>query len=119
MFSRPVPNPKKPKHVYDFVYDHFLLRIFSQGDVYIFFSPLFVEISDLQAHKGVALVDILQQLHPFIFRISMPAQVRISLISRLATTEHRLAYGTSDALQLGAVCGAFADAKEGIVKAAQ
>jgi len=49
----------------------------------------------------------------------MPAQVRISLISRLATTEHRLAYGTSDALQLGAVCGAFADAKEGIVKAAQ
>lgn len=48
----------------------------------------------------------------------MPARIRIELVSRLAATEHRLAYGTSDALQLGAVCGAFADAKEGIVAAA-
>lgn len=49
----------------------------------------------------------------------MPARVRIELVTRLADTEHRLAYGTSDTLQLGAVCGAFADAKEGIVAAAQ
>ena len=81
--------------------------------------PCLAEISDLQVHKGVALVDILQQLHPFLFRISMPPKVRIELVSRLAATEHRLAYGTSDALQLGAVCGAFADAKEGIVAAAK
>ena len=76
------------------------------------------EVRGLQLTKGIALVDILQQLHPFVFRISMPAPVRIELVSRLAATEHRLAYGTSDALQLGAVCGAFADAKEGIVAAA-
>ena len=49
----------------------------------------------------------------------MPPKVRIELVSRLAATEHRLAYGTSDVLQLGAVCGAFADAKEGIVAGAQ
>ena len=76
-------------------------------------------MNDLQVSKGIALVDILQQLHPFIFRISMPPKVRIELVTRLAETEHRLAYGTSDKLQLGAVCGAFADAKEGIVAGAQ
>lgn len=78
----------------------------------------FHRIRDLQISKGIALVDILQQLHPFLFRISMPPKVRINLVSRLAATEHRLASGTSDILQLGAVCGAFADAKDGIVKAA-
>ena len=64
-------------------------------------------------------MDILQELHDFVFRVSMPGKVRMQLVSRLAATEHRLAYGTSDVLQLGAVCGAFADAKEGIVGAAQ
>jgi replication factor C subunit 3/5 len=76
-------------------------------------------MNELQTLKGVALVDILQQLHPFLFRIAMPPLVRIELVARLAATEHRLAYGTSDRLQLGAVCGAFAAAKEGIVAAAR
>jgi replication factor C subunit 3/5 len=91
------------------------------ADLFRSFSPHFscAEISDLQTHKGVALVDILQQLHPFVFRISMPPRVRVDLLVRLADTEHRLAYGTSEKLQLGAVCGAFAAAKEGIVAGAQ
>lgn len=76
------------------------------------------EISDLQRHKGIALVDILQQLHPFVFRISMPPAVRIKLVTKMAETEHRLAYGTSDKLQLGGICGAFAEARDGIVKSA-
>ena len=38
----------------------------------------------------------------------MPSGVRIELVSKLAAIEHRLAYGTSDRLQLGAMCGAFA-----------
>lgn len=54
----------------------------------------------------------------YVFRISMPPKVRIALLSKMAAIEHRLAFGTSDRLQLGAVCGAFAEAKEGIVAAA-
>ena len=49
----------------------------------------------------------------------MPPRVRIELVSKLGAIEHRLAYGTSERLQLGALCGAFAEAKEGIVAAAQ
>lgn len=44
----------------------------------------------------------------FVFRIGMPPPVRIQLVSKMADIEHRLAYGTSDRLQLGALCGAFA-----------
>ncbi|EFN56281.1 hypothetical protein CHLNCDRAFT_145161 [Chlorella variabilis] len=79
----------------------------------------FQHMLDLQLQKGVALVDILQQLHPFVFRIGMPPPVRIQLVSKMADIEHRLAYGTSDRLQLGALCGAFAEAKDGIVAAAK
>lgn len=38
----------------------------------------------------------------------MPPPVRIELVSKMADIEHRLAYGTNDRLQLGALCGAFA-----------
>ncbi|KAL6777692.1 RFC5 [Auxenochlorella protothecoides x Auxenochlorella symbiontica] len=76
------------------------------------------KLTDLQRSKGVALVDILQALHPFIFRIGMPPEVRIELVRSLAAVEHRLAFGTSEKLQLGAVVGAFAAAKAGIVACA-
>lgn len=46
----------------------------------------------------------------FVFRIGMPAAVRIQLVRAMADIEHRLAYGTSDRLQLGALCGSFAGA---------
>ena len=49
----------------------------------------------------------------------MPPAVRIELVSKCAAIEHRLAHGTSERLQLGALCGAFAEAKEGIVAAAK
>ena len=76
------------------------------------------EIAALQVERGVALVDVLQALHPFVFRVAMPAPVRAELVVQLAAAEHRLSAGTSERLQLGAVCGAFAAAKSGIVAAA-
>ncbi|GAB4817521.1 hypothetical protein N2152v2_004567 [Parachlorella kessleri] len=82
-------------------------------------SVAFQRILELQLHRGVALVDILQQLHPYVFRIDMPPRVRIALVGSMAAIEHRLAFGTSERLQLGAMCGAFAEAKEGVVAAAK
>lgn len=82
-------------------------------------AEAFARIAELQLHNGVALVDVLQQLHPFVFRIGMPPRVRVELVSKLGAIEHRLAHGTSERLQLGALCGAFAEAKEGIVGAAK
>lgn len=49
----------------------------------------------------------------------MPEAVRIACVEALADVEHRLAFGTSERLQLGALVGAFAVAREGIVAAAK
>jgi replication factor C subunit 3/5 len=78
----------------------------------------FRKISALQKEKGIALVDILYEIHPFIFKVSMPPKARIDLVSKLADAEYRLAFGTSDKLQLGSICGAFCEARQSIVSAA-
>lgn len=76
-------------------------------------------VAELQVHKGYALADILQDLQTWMMRIHMPTHVRIELIDAMADIEYRLAAGTSERLQLGALVGACAVAKEGIVAAAQ
>ena len=54
----------------------------------------------------------------WVFKVNMPAEVRIGLVDALADIEHRLAFGTSERLQLGALVGAFSVAREAIVAAA-
>ena len=55
----------------------------------------------------------------WVFRIeSLPTATRIDLIEALADTEHRLAYGTSERLQLGALVGAFGAARASVAAAA-
>ena len=54
----------------------------------------------------------------WVFRVGMPAAVRIHLVEAMADVEHRLAVGTSEKLQLGALVGAFVNARAGIAAAA-
>ena len=55
----------------------------------------------------------------WVFLIEMPNNIRIDLIERMADVEYRLAYGTSEKLQLGALVGAFSQAAEGLIAVAQ
>jgi len=55
----------------------------------------------------------------WVFRIEMPSKIRIELIDRMADVEYRLAYGTSEKLQLGALVGAFSQAAEALIAAAK
>lgn len=82
------------------------------------FADAFAKLRDMQLTKGLALVDIIQQLHEWIFRIDMPQEARINIIDKLSTVEYNLAFGTSEKLQLGAVVSAFDEAKRTIVAAA-
>jgi len=83
------------------------------------FGEAMKRLQRLQVEKGVALADIVRELQPWVFRIeSLPAATRVDLIEALADTEHRLAYGTSERLQLGALVGAFQTAKGAVAAAA-
>ncbi len=55
----------------------------------------------------------------FVMRMSLPPAVKVGLVEVLADVEHRLAYSTSERLQLGAVVAAFVRAREDIAKAAK
>ena len=55
----------------------------------------------------------------YVFRLHMPPPARVELISQMADIEHRLAYVTAERLQLLALVGAFAHAKDAIVRAAK
>jgi len=84
------------------------------------FRTAYNKLLQLQINKGVALVDVVRELHPWMFHIeALPPKVRITLVEKLADVEYRLAYGTSEKLQLGSLVGAFMLAKEEIVAAAQ
>ena len=53
------------------------------------------------------------------FRMAIPNLTRVDLVEGLADIEHRLAYGTSEKLQLGALVATFCKARPAIVAAAQ
>ncbi|PNH12754.1 Replication factor C subunit 3 [Tetrabaena socialis] len=82
------------------------------------FRRWLAEVSRLQVDKGIALVDIVRELHPWLMQMDMPAAVKVGLVERLADVEHRLAFSTSEKLQLGALAAAFIKAREEIVKLA-
>ena len=77
-------------------------------------------VASMQQLQGFALVDIVRGLGPLCFRLGgMPQKARAALVSALADVEYSLAFGVSERLQLGAVVGAFAEAREAIVEAAK
>ena len=66
---------------------------------------------ELKANKGLALQDLLNELHTYIHRIDFPIQARIHLIKKLSEIEYRLAFGTNERLQTGSLISAFQQAK--------
>ncbi|KAF8569643.1 hypothetical protein P879_06663 [Paragonimus westermani] len=64
--------------------------------------------------KGIALQDILTELHPLIMKINLPDPVRCDLLIALSDIEHRMSIGSSERLQLSAVVAAFAKAKSSL-----
>ena len=62
---------------------------------------------------------LLSSSRRWVFQIEMPSNVRVELIDRMADVEYRLAFGTSEKLQLGALVGAFAQAAAQLVAAAK
>ncbi|KAL1140224.1 hypothetical protein AAG570_000156 [Ranatra chinensis] len=71
------------------------------------FSTAYAMIRELQIAKGLALMDILQEVHLMIHRIEIPSEVLIELLIKMSDIEHRLTAGTSEKLQLSALVGTF------------
>lgn len=75
------------------------------------FTAAYSKIRDLQTFKGLALQDILTEIHLYVHQIDLPPNVRIVLLEKMADVEVRLSSGCSDRIQLGSLLSAFDTAR--------
>ena len=83
------------------------------------FKEAAAKVAAIKQERGLALADIVRLLVDYVFRLHMPQLARANLVSDMADVEYRLAYVTHERLQLMALVGAFANAREAIVAAAK
>lgn len=76
------------------------------------FQAAYQNIREMQTLKGLALQDILTQVHLYVNRIDFPTKVKLHLIVKMADIEDRLAHGTSEKLQLSSMIAAFQVARD-------
>lgn len=82
------------------------------------FTAAYKQILQLKTLKGLALHDILTEIHLLVHRVDFPPAVRISLLIKLADVEHRLASGTSEKIQLSSMVAAFQAVRDIVVSEA-
>ncbi|XP_060079702.1 replication factor C subunit 5-like isoform X1 [Ylistrum balloti] len=83
------------------------------------FTIAYNNIMDLKSAKGLALQDILREVHLYVHRIDLPVHVKINLLEKMADIEYRLASGTSEKIQLSSLIAAFQVARDLIVQEAE
>ncbi|KTG37800.1 hypothetical protein cypCar_00038081 [Cyprinus carpio] len=78
-------------------------------------STLVFEILQLKTLKGLALHDILTEVHLLIHRVDFPPSIRMGLLIKLADIEYRLASGTNEKIQLSSMVAAFQAVRDIVV----
>lgn len=73
-------------------------------------------ISQLQKLKGIALQDIITEIHPYVMKFSFSPKLRMEILQKLAEIEYRLSVGSSEKLNIGALVGCFQIARDEIFK---
>uniref|UniRef100_A0A8D3DWA6 Activator 1 subunit 5 n=1 Tax=Scophthalmus maximus TaxID=52904 RepID=A0A8D3DWA6_SCOMX len=82
------------------------------------FTAAYNQILQLKTLKGLALHDILTEVHLLIHRVDFPPDIRIGLLIKLADIEHRLASGTDEKIQLSSMVAAFQAVRDLVVSEA-
>lgn len=76
------------------------------------YAAAYNNVQELRRLKGIALIDVVKEIHPYIDRIDFPTETKIQLLDMLAEIEHRLSQGATEKMQLGALVGVFQEARE-------
>ncbi|XP_048044798.1 replication factor C subunit 5 isoform X2 [Megalobrama amblycephala] len=79
------------------------------------FTTAYNQILQLKTLKGLALHDILTEVHLLIHRVDFPPSIRMGLLIKLADIEYRLASGTNEKIQLSSMIAAFQAVRDIVV----
>ncbi len=90
------------------------IRAIVEWMVQLGFSEAYRKTERLRALKGLAVADLLTEVHSYALQLDLNADVRIELLRQLAEAEFRLSMGGSEKLNLGAIVGAFTQTREKI-----
>lgn len=76
------------------------------------FQSAYEKINSLKILKGLALQDILSEVHKLIHRVEIPDDILLDLLDKMAEIENRLIIGTNENIQLTALVAAFQNARD-------
>ncbi|XP_067931456.1 replication factor C subunit 5-like [Watersipora subatra] len=79
------------------------------------FNEAFTQIKKIQRDRGLALQDILDDLHTLVHKIDFSTQLRLKIVDKLCEIEYRLSGGTNEKLQLSAMIAAFQLARDPLI----
>lgn len=71
------------------------------------FKDTYQKLNQLKGNKGLALEDILTQVHLYVQRMELPNRIISQLIIKMACIEERLAQGCVEKIQVSALISAF------------
>jgi replication factor C subunit 3/5 len=71
------------------------------------FSVALRNVLQLKGDRGLALQDLLREVHTYVMYVQMEQPVRIQLLKDLADVEYHLAWGSNEKIQTGAMVSAF------------
>jgi replication factor C subunit 3/5 len=108
-----------------------MLFLFVYENVRVFFLDSEPDIQELKVNKGLALGDILTDVHLYLhrgefffktvfsrnfiklyFSVELSPKIRVEILIKMASIEERLALGTEENVQLSSLVAAFQVAKE-------
>lgn len=70
------------------------------------------KISAIKETKGLALSDLITEIHNYVHRLEIPEYIKLFLVAELGDQEYRLSKGASEKVQLGALIATFQLARE-------
>jgi replication factor C subunit 3/5 len=76
------------------------------------YADAFRKVERLRALKGLAVSDLLTEVHTFALALDLDGDLRIELLKQLAEAEFRLSTGGSEKINLGAIVAAFVLTRE-------
>ncbi|XP_056634433.1 replication factor C subunit 5 [Diorhabda sublineata] len=76
------------------------------------FKTTYNNIKELKMIKGLALHDIITEVHKYVHRIELPFDIMIDLMDKMAEIEYRLSTGANENIQLTALIAAFQNVKD-------
>lgn len=76
------------------------------------FRKSYQKIYTLQREKGIALQDIITQIHNLIHKIEFPSNVKLTLLEQMADVEFMLSSGGNERILISAFVSCFQSARD-------